>query len=185
MLMAPRQCMDCPIFIYDESNNLITETVVTGYGKNEMYIEISEGLEEIAPGTRLRLVVIHADNVSEFAGKLTSVRQGIFEISIHGQLTRDARGASRFSFNIPGTISTFLVNQEVVKLMNPIHVTIKNISSTGLMIESKDLPLNEGVSLNVEFQLNGRNSIILSKVVRTPTPESEPNCFGCQILFPS
>jgi hypothetical protein len=177
--------MDCPIFIYDENNNLITETVVTGYGKNEMYIEVSSGLESTAPGTRLRLVVIHPDSVSEFAGKLTSLRQGIYEISIHGQLKRDARGAQRISFNIPGTISTFLINSEVVKLMNPLNITIKNISATGLMIESKDLPLNEGISLNVEFSLNGKNSIILSKVVRTPEPGSDPNCFGCQILFPN
>ena len=184
MIHAPRQCMDCPIIIFDEQKNLITETIVTGYGKDEMYIEVSEGLENISIGSRLWLLVIHADSVSEFSGKLTSLRQGIYEISVHGQRKRDSRGSPRFSIDIPAVINNLIIDSEVVNLTNPINVTIKNISSTGLMIESKSLPLHKGVSLNIEFKLHDKNTITLCKVVREPKTGSTPNHFGCQLIFP-
>ena len=184
MLHITRQCMDCPVIIYDNNRNFITETVVTGYGRDEMYLEVMEGLDNIIIGTRLRLLVIHANAVSEFSGKLTGRRQGICEISIHGQQKRDSRGSPRFKFNIPAIINNFVVDSEVVKLNSPIRVTIQNISSTGLMIESKELPLAEGTVLNVEFKLHGRDTIILCKVVREPSQGFSPDSFGCQIVFP-
>ena len=184
MVHVPRQCMDCPIIIYDQDKKFIAETVVTGYGKDEMYIEVSEGLGNTATGTLLRLLVIHPDGVSEFAGKLVSKRQGIFEISIHGQRWRDARSSKRFSFHIPATISTFIVDSEVVRLTTPLNVTILNISSTGLMLESKDLPLAEGISLNLEFKLRSRNTVMLCRVIREPSEGSPPDQFGCKIIFP-
>ena len=184
MIHAPRQCMDCPILIFDDQKNLITETIVIGYGKDEMYIEVSEGLENISIGSRLWLLITHADSVSEFSGKLTSLRQGIYEISIHGQRKRDSRGSPRFPFNIPAVINNFIIDSEVVKLTNPINVTIKNISSTGLMVESKSLPLTKGIMLNIEFKLHDKNTIILCKVVREPTVGSTPDHFGCQLIFP-
>ena len=184
MLHITRHCMDCPIYIYDNDRNLIAETVVTGYGRDEMYLEVMEGLQDIPIGTRLRLLVIHANSVSEFSGKLSGLRQGIFEISIHGQQKRDSRGSPRFKFNIPALINNFVVDSEVVKLNSPIRVTIQNISSTGLMIESKELPLVAGTVLNVEFKLHGRDTIILCKVIREPAKGFNPDSFGCQIVFP-
>jgi len=184
MLHITRQCMDCPIYIYDNDRNLIAETVVTGYGRDEMYLEVKEGLQNIAIGTRLRLLIIHAHSVSEFSGKLSSLRQGVYELSIHGQQIRDSRGSPRFKFNIPAVINSFVVDSEVVKLNTPIRVTIHDISSTGLMVVSKELPLVEGTVLNVEFKLHGRDTIILCKVVREPAKGFNPDGFGCQLVFP-
>ena len=183
MLHITRQCMDCPVLIFDMDRKLIAETVVTGYGKEEMYIEVMEGLANVAIGTRFRLLVMQPESVSEFTGKLNSKRQGIYEISIYGQKRRDSRGSPRFTFNIPAIIGTFVVDAKPVKLRQPINVTILNLSSTGLMLESVELPLQTGVSLNVEFKLHGRDSTILCKVVREPTQGSTPNSFGCQLVF--
>jgi hypothetical protein len=176
--------MDAPIMIYDRDRNFITETVVTGYGKDEMYIEVSEGLENVAPGTRLRLLVIHADSVSELGGSLKSVRQGIYEISIYGQRRRDARTSARYAYSIPAMIKDLLVETEIVTLVDPISVTIVNLSSTGLLLKSPDMPLVEGIFLKIEFKLRDRNTIINCKVVREPNEDNDPDCFGCRIIFP-
>ena len=184
MLHITRNCMDCPIIIYDDSKNIIAETVVTGYGRDEMYLEVMDGLENVPLGTRLRVLVIHPDSVSEFSGRYSSLRQGIYEISIHGQRKRGSRGAPRYKFHIPALINNFVVDGEVVRLTNPLRVTIHNMSSSGLMIESRDLPLVEGTLLNIEFKLRGRDTIILCKVVRGPMPGSSPDSFGCQLVFP-
>jgi hypothetical protein len=176
--------MDCPIIIYDNDKKFIAETIVTGYGRDEMYLEVMDGLENTPVGTLLRLLVIGENSVSEFSGKLTSRRQGITEISIFNQKKRDSRGAPRFPFNINALINNFIVDGEVVRLTNPLRVTIKNMSSTGLMIESRDLPLIEGTLLNIEFKLRDRDTVILCKVVREPIMEANSDTFGCQLMFP-
>ena len=184
MIYAPRECMDSPIIIFDRNRKFITETVVTGYGKDELYLEVSEGLEHIALGTRLLLLVIHPDSVSEFGGSLRSVRQGIFEISIYGQRRRDVRTSPRYPFNISALIKGLVIDREHVTLTYPITTVIKNLSSTGLLVHSPDLELAEGIFLNIEFVLRNRNTSIHCKVVRIPDEIYDPNCYGCQIVFP-
>ena len=184
MISSLRQCMDCPIIIFDRNRNFITETAVTGYGKDELYLEVSEGLENVALGTRLLLLVLHLDSVSEFGGRLRSVRQGIYEISIYGQRRRDVRSSPRYSFNIAALIKSLVVDRESVTLAFPINATIKNLSSTGLLLHSPDLELVEGILLNIEFVLRDRNTLIHCKVVRRPPEGSDPHSYGCQIIFP-
>ena len=182
MVYLPRQCMGLPILIYDKKRNLIAETIVTGYGKEEMYIEVSEGLENTLPGTLLRLLILHPDSVSEFSGKLTSIRQGIYEISIHGQRKREARNSPRFLVRLDATVRNFVVDSKAVRIRNPIKVKIMNISSTGISLQSKDLHLSKGVMLSVEFTLLGKSTMILCKVIREPSGDDEPHSFGCQII---
>ena len=183
MIYAPRQCMDNPILIYDRDKNFIAETIVTGYGKDELYLEVSEGLEDVPLGTRLMLLVLHPDSVSEFAGRLRIVRQGIYEISIYGQRRREVRTAPRYSFHIPALIKSLVVDRDNVTLDFPIGATIINLSSTGLLLQSPDLELVEGIQLKIEFVLRGRNTIISCKVVRKSEVISDTECYGCQIIF--
>ena len=184
MIYAPKQCMDNPIIIYDRNKNFITETIVTGYGKDELYLEVSEGLEDTPLGTRLMLLVLHPDSVSEFAGRLRSVRQGIYEISIYGQRRREVRTAPRYSFNTPALIKSLVVDRDAVTLEFPIDATIVNLSSTGLLLYSPNLELVEGIQLRIEFVFRSRNTIIQCRVVRKSQEVSGLECYGCQIIFP-
>ena len=183
MTHAARKCMDSVILIYDENRELITKTVVTGYGKDEMYIEVSEGLEGVRPGTRFHLLVIHPDSVSEFSGKLQSIRQGIYEISIHGQRQREARSATRYPVKTRAQIKELVVDKETVTLIDPISISIVNISSSGVLIISPNIMLVEGIFLTIEFILSERSYILHCRVVREPDNDSDPDSFGCQIVF--
>ena len=169
--------------IYDLQGKLITKTTVTGYGKDELYIEVSEGLEGIKPGTRFQLLVIHPDSVSEFGGKLRSIRQGVYEISIHGQRQREARVATRYPMRTLAQIKELIVDRETVTLLDPINIIIKDISATGLLLVSPDIMLVGGIYLKIEFSLSGKFYILNCKVVREPITGSDPDSFGCQIVF--
>ena len=184
MSHAARKCMDCAIMIYnDDRTELIAKTFVTGYGKEEMYIEVSEGLENVKPGTRLQLLVLHPGSVSEFEGKLRSVRQGIYEISLFGLRQRDARASTRYPMKTPAQIKELVIDYERVTLIDPLNITIKNISSTGLLIISPEITLVEGVFLKLEFNLGADPYIVNCKVVREPPEGYDTDSFGCQIIF--
>jgi len=175
---------DALVVIYDKNNNLITKTIVTGHDRGEMYIEVTEGLENVRPGTRLHLLIIHSNGASEFGGTLKSVRQGIYEIPIFGERRRGAaRGATRYALNAKASIRDITINSETVTLSDPIQVTIENISKTGLLFKSPELRFILNAAAQIEFDVNGRNTVLIGRVVREQRNEDSTYSFGCRLVF--
>ena len=175
--------VDSLVFIYDSDNKFITKTTVTGYGKEEMYIEVAEGLENIKPGTRLQLLIIHSTGASEMNGTLKSVRQGIFEISIYGERQRDVRTSVRRKLNASAVISDMVSNSEGEAIGTPLPVIIENMSTTGMLISLRDVRLEAGALLQIEFNLGGKIGILYGEVVRVEPDRDGSYRYGCQLYF--
>jgi hypothetical protein len=174
---------DSLIVVYDNENNLITKTIVTGYDRSEMYIEISEGMENVKPGTRLHLLIIHPDGVSEFSGMLKRVRQGICEIPIFGERKRDARGSARHPLRADAQIKEMFINAEKVTLRDPIQVVLENISKTGVLIKSPDIHFIINVILRIEFIIKEKETTLNARIVREQQNNDDTYSFGCQLIF--
>jgi len=174
---------DSLVLIYDNESNLIAKTNVTAHDKGEMYIEVSEGLENVKPGTRLRLLIIHSSGVSELRGILKSVRQGIYEISIYGERVRDARSSARYTLNNPAIISDMVTDSKMEELIVPLKVTIENISSTGILVRSLEVRIKLGALLQIEFNAHGKNGIIYGEVIREQICDDCIYKYGCQLIF--
>ena len=174
---------DALVVIHDNEHKFITQTIVTGYNRSEMYIEITEGMENVRPGTRLHLLIIHPDGASEFGGTLKCVRQGIYEIPIYGERIRDARGAARLPLNAEALIKEIVVNAATVSLRDPVEVTIENISKTGVLFKSPDLRFIIDVVPRIEFSIHGKETILRAKIVREQQNNDNSYSFGCQLVF--
>jgi len=174
---------DALVVIHDNENNFITQTIVTGHDRSEMYIEIAEGMENVKPGTRLHLLIIHPDGASEFGGTLKCVRQGIYEIPIFGERRRGARGAVRHPLNADAQIKEIVVNSETVSLADPVQVTIENISKTGILFKSPDLRFIVDVVPQIELNVRGRDTLLRAKIVREQQNSDDSYSFGCQLVF--
>ena len=183
MAKSSNQFTDALVVIHDSEDNFIAQTVVTGFDRSEMYIEITEGMGKIKPGTRLHLLIIHDDGASEFYGTLKCVRQGIYEIPIFGERKRDARGSERHPLNADATIREIIISSETIALRDPVRVTIENISKTGVLFKSVYLRFVVGVVPQIEFNIQGRDTVLRAEIVREQQNDDDTYSFGCQLKF--
>ena len=174
---------DALVVFYDNKNNFISKTIVTEHDKQTNYIEISEGLEDVRVGTRLSLLIVHSDGASEFGGILKRVRSGRYEVSLFSERQRDARASVRHTLRSPAVIHSLVVNSKQQMLSSPAEITIVNISTSGVLLHSQALHFPIGCVLQVEFNVNGKNTIIYAKIVREQQDDDGSFNFGCQLIF--
>jgi len=183
MAYLASQFTDSLAYIYDNDNNFIAKTTVTGHDRDEMYIEITDGLKKIKPKTRLNLLIIHPKGVSELYGTLKSVRQGVYEIAVYGERQRDVRAASRHKLNVPAVISDMVTEIAIETLPVPQHVIVENMSKTGILVKTSFKRFDIGSLLQIELEVNGKSLIIYGEVVREEIYEDQTFGYGCQLVF--
>ena len=171
------------VFVYDSSNDLITETVVSGHNRDEMYIEISSGLEGLRPGARLNLLIIHSAGVSELSGFLRGVRQGIFEVSIYDERQRDVRASVRRTLKINAVISDMVTDDDSSAIFSPLPVTIENMSTSGILITLHSARLEKGALLQIEFHLNNKTAVVYGEIIREQVQKDGSFAYGCKLHF--
>lgn len=175
--------IDSLVFIYDGDNNLITKTTVTGQGKDEMYIEVTQGLEKIRIGTRLQLLIVHSAGASELNGTLKSVRQGIYEISIYGEHQRVLRTSDRHRLNAVAVISDMVTDSYTESLAEPLPVMIQDISRTGVQIRSRGTRFEMGAILEIEFSVREKSVTIFGEVIREQIHGGDVYSYGCKLCL--
>jgi len=175
--------INSPVYIYDENNNLITCTTVTGYSSDEMYIEVPKGATNIKLRTRLHILIIHSAGASEFSGSLRSVRQGLYEISIYGEQQREGRTADRRTLNTSAMISDMVTDSGANELQTPIPTMLENISATGVLVKIENIRINIGTFLQIEFNIIGKEVVLYGEVVRECMLDDHTFEYGCQLHF--
>ena len=174
---------DSLVVIYDSENNYITKTVITAHNKLGMLIEVAEGLANVRLGTRLNLMIIHADGVSEFGGILKSWHSDIFEIGLFNERSRRKRSATRHTPNISAVIHSMIVGTTQEMLRSPMNVTIENMSTTGVLIRSPLAQLPVGAILQIELKISGRSVVLHGKVLREQENDDTSFGYGCKLMF--
>jgi len=174
---------DSPVFIYDEKNNLIAKTTVSGYDRDEMYIEVAKGLGNIRLKTRLHLLIIHSGGVSELSGFLKSTRQGLHEISIYGEQQREGRASERRLLKSSAQITDMVTDTSRDGLLSPFPVMIENISATGVLLESVNVRFEMGAFLQIEFSIGGKDVVLYGEIVREHIIDGGVFEYGCKLHF--
>jgi len=183
MAKTPDLYTDSLVIIYDSANNYITRTSITAHDKREMIIEVSGNLEHIHTGTRLNLLIIHSNGVSEYGGVLQRGQRGTLEITLFGERKRESRHSSRLPLNAPAVIKTLVVNSVEEKLPAAQQVIVENISSTGILIRSPRVRFVAGSVLQIEFTMNEVDAILYGRVIREQRNKDNSFNYGCQLVF--
>ena len=171
------------VVVYDQDNNYITKTVITGHDKKDMYIELAGGLEKVRIGARLNLLIVHAKGASEFGGTLKILRQGRYEISLFGEKKRGARDSTRRTMNTVAVIKHYFFNNIRDTFNEPVDVIIENISTTGVSLKSMQTRFILSAVLEIEFNLHGKSVIIHGKVLREQENDDGSCNYGCKLIF--
>ena len=174
---------DSPVFIYDKNSNFITRTIITGHSADKRYVEVSEGLMNIRPGTRLQLLIFHSTGASELSGTLKNIRKGIYRISVYGERQRDVRTSVRHRINASAVISDMITDSEPEAFHKPIEVTIEDLSTTGLLLRSRTVRFEMESLLQIEFKLHGKDVILFGEVVREQAHNNNVYKYGCKLYF--
>jgi hypothetical protein len=178
------------VFIYSNDGDLIAKTTVTGHNRDEMYIEVMDGLKDVKPGTRLQLLIVHPSGASEFSATYRTVRQGIYEISIYDERERYVRASVRKQLNASAVISDMDTSGIDKKpLSEPLPVRIENMSTTGILIVSEDTQLDIGALLQIEINVQsprpgttGKTGILYGEIVREEI-HGDLYKYGCKLFF--
>ena len=175
--------LDSPVFIYDANNDLIAKTTVTGYNRDEMYIEVPRGAVDIKLKARLHLLIIHSAGVSELSGILRSVHHGLYEISFYGEQQREGRASNRRALDYTAVISDLQADSASGELQAPIPIMIRNISATGVLVRIENTRLEMGTILQIELSIGGKEAILFGEVIRERIIDDNTFEYGCQLHF--
>jgi hypothetical protein len=174
---------DALVFIYDKKNNLITKTTITGFNRDEMCIEVSEGLDKIEPRTRLQLLIIQTGGASEFNGILKSARKDKYEILVYEERQRDVRVSVRRTLSVSAVISDMVTEPESEALGSPLPVVIENMSTSGILIKSQEMRFEIGTLLQIDLNVDKKIGILYGEVVREQKHADGAYRYGCKLYF--
>jgi len=169
--------------IYDADNNCISRTMITGHDRRAMTVEISDALENIKAGARIKLLIIHHDSVSEFNGVLRRPRSGVCEISLFAEHEREGRTSSRHTLNRSGVVNNMIINRQQGPFPQPLNIIIENLSTTGILVKSPVGGFMVGSIIQVEFDAGGKEATVFGKIVRENINDDNTVSYGCQLVF--
>jgi len=174
---------DALVIINDANNKYITRKIITKHNVGKKSIEFRKGEEDIRPGARLNLLIVHSEGASVFSGRMDIVHRGLCEVALFGERPRGARSSERHPLNNDAAITAFIVNSKQESLPSPLGVTIENLSTTGVLIRTLAESLPPGVVLQIALSINGKNTVLYGKVVRGQRNDDSTYSFGCQLIF--
>ena len=184
MVEQENRFLEALAFIYNKNNDLVTKTAITGYDPEEMSIEVSEGLESIEPKTRLQLLIIQSGGASEFKGILKEgFHDGKYTILIYDEHQRDVRASVRRTLNASAVISDMVTDQDAIAAAEPLPVIIENMSTTGILLASRDTSLEIGALLQVDLHMGNKIGVLYCEVLREQEQADGMMHYGCQLFF--
>lgn len=174
---------DCPVIVYDGNNNYITKTVIESHNNRALSIEVSDKLDEVELGARLNLLVLHSGGASEFSGVAKCMFNGLREITLSDEKKRQARVSVRHKLDAPAVITKITTGAEQKQLNDPIHVTIENISSSGMLVKTPLVNFAINAILELNTSINGKDIILMGRLVRKQVYGDNTIGVGCKLVF--
>ena len=93
------------------------------------------------------------------------------------------RASARRTINATAIISDMVSGYNNENGGPPLQITIENMSTTGILIYSRDYRLEIGSLLQIEFDVHGKTCILYAEIVREQVQFSNAHRYGCQLYF--
>ncbi|MDR2908987.1 MAG: PilZ domain-containing protein [Oscillospiraceae bacterium] len=175
----------CPAVIYDEGGSLIAKAIIVDHDRKTMTVTLLDGLDSVKAGTRLGVLIIHAEGASEFSATARGSTNGYRELAIFNQRSREGRAAPRRRADMPAFIKTLTVGESTRNFRPPFEVFVKNISATGMLINAPEGFFTAGASTEIIIRIGESETLLRGEIVRK-TSQPDMTCdFGFKFVTPA
>lgn len=165
------------------TEEIISETTVLDYDRQRRVITVDgRGFQE-EEATRVVLLIISRTQMLECAGIARRVSgSGKREIPIYRVQVKESRVSTRFEVRAPAKILSLSMSGRMIPMDEPLEVTVINISTSGILLSTKDTTLQVGSRFQLWMERLGKDTAVNSTVVRELGAQKGERRLGCSFL---
>lgn len=172
----------CRIFIHDENGSEIAHTTITEYDSDYMRATIPCVLN-IENTEFVSVLIITNEGIHEYLGKILKPLFNSLSSQIalfKGQLKKEVRNAKRYSINTTAQIQSLVIRSNPAPLLNPLNVSILNLSSSGSLIRATPDCFRMNSVLEMKLSLGSNLTTIYGQIVRINNVDQTVTDYGCK-----
>ena len=178
----PKDFTDCTVLIYDEDDNLITDTKILEFDKISLSIEVSN-LPVLEVGKICKLLILGKDVPYSYTGRINKYSFTFNKtINLYDEHEAEKRKAKRYKVSIPADVSSLVYDNKEYMMHTPINVRITSLSKSGLRLRSvpNAFSINNRIPVNIHF--NGNDKLMIADVVYIIEISKDCCEYGCRLV---
>lgn len=176
---------NCRIIVKDENGDkLLADTRILSHDDSAKTIQISVGDIQFAPMQEIYILIFGQKSLYEYQGTLgkTMTANEITIFLKQGQ-ERESRICKRYAFEVPGEVKALKLENTFVELHTPIPLKTRNISASGILLQTVAASLYVGMIVRLELQMDGKIYQVETEVKRTQNATLRTEEYGCQNIY--
>ena len=167
----------------EKTGELLAETKVLDYERQKRVIVVDGRGFSGEDSVRVAMLIISSRHMIECSGIARPMAgRDRWEIPLYHVQVKENRSSHRYAVTAPAKVLDLSLSGRLIPLDEPLIVTILNVSTGGVLIRTADSNLVVGSSFRIALTINGRETIVRSKVVRELTGEKGERQLGCTFL---
>lgn len=175
----------CRIFIQDEDGNNVASTTVIEHNKAYMTILVRGILNNVRSDVFVTVLIMSNNGIHEYRGKLRKMltASSATEIALfQGQLKKESRISKRYVVNTKAVVKSLIINRNHVPLLNPLDISIENLSSSGVLIRTQPNCFNVNSIIELKLNIGNSPTTLYGKVVRLQAVDTHNTEYGCKLI---
>lgn len=176
---------NCRIIVKDvNADKVLADTKILSHDDSANTIKISMGDIQYSPMQEIYILIFGQKSLYEYQGTLgkTMTANEITIFLRQGQ-ERESRICKRYAFEVPGEIKALKLESTFVELHTPIPLKTRNISASGVLLQTVASSLYVGMIIRMELQMDGKIYQVETEVMRTQNATLRTEEYGCQNIY--
>ena len=171
----------CIALIFDAEGNELGETIVNNIYNSNMHINLENLPKVLSIGSACKLLILTDPQPCEFSGKVVNDGDANIVAIFQGR-ERARRKEVRYKTNAAAQIDCLISEGKEYPLLEPIDVTLKNLSRTGVRFSAPYNTLMQGDIIKLILSLTNSMESLIVEVVNLMNLDTTKSEYGCRFL---
>ena len=171
----------CTALIFDEDGNELGESFVNSIHNNNMHINLEKLPKALKIGSVCKLLILTSPQPCEFNGKVVIGGKANIVAIFQGR-ERSKRNDVRYRTNTVAQIDCLISEGKEYPLLEPIDVTVKNISRKGVRLSAPHNTLMQGNIIKLILSLTNTIEFLMVEVINLTKLSATKSEYGCRFL---
>lgn len=169
------------VFIYDLEGNHIVNTRITSHDKVAKQIEVAVMPSQLKVNDECKLFILTSPTPCEYQGKVKKFG-GVYSFAMFQGQIKENRVAARYKVNTPAMLNAYISDGKQYELLNPITVTLINISTSGVRFRAPYYSLTEGDKFRIKMTISGSEKSLIAETINHLDNKTEATDYGCRFI---
>jgi len=170
------------ILIYDMDGCTLGKAVVSKHNIDRQLFELQDTFPVLNTGDKCRILILSSPSPFECFGKF--IRHGVKTfIAVYNGREKENRKAVRYSVDSPALVEHLIYNGRAYPLLNPLKISLINISKSGVRFTAPFGSLSDGARFQMSMPINNNNKLLIADVINHIDSPPESSEYGCRFLI--